>query len=377
MNYRKMGNTNEMISLLGFGCMRLPEYEQEGKWFIDEAKAIAMLQMAYQQGVNYFDSAPYYCHSNSEIVLGKALKEYREKVFLSTKLPLNEVNDKSDFWRLLKKSLLRLDTDYFDFYHFWALNRQTFHNKVLKYNLIEEALEAKKQGLIKHLSFSFHDEPEVIKEIIDQGKHFSSMLVQYNLLDRKNEEMIEYAYKKGLGVVIMGPVGGGRLASPSNSFGQKLTIKTQSTYELAFKFVLSNPYVTCALSGMEDINMVNKNIEVVSDFNCLMKDELETIDEALVNLKKFSDLYCTGCKYCIDCPSNIQIHHLFQLYTYYNVYGLEEYAKIAYDKYYKDNTKGQISNCQECGLCESVCPQKLNIIKELKKVHQVLGEKNA
>lgn len=376
MNYRKMGLTGINISTLGFGCMRLPEFEKDNKWYIDEEKAIEMLRQAYKQGVNYFDTAPYYCHSNSETVLGKAVKAFRGKIYLSTKLPLNEINSSDDFWRLLNDSLKRLDTDYIDFYHFWALNRQTFHEKVLKFRLIEEAMKAKEKGLIKYLSFSFHDDPEVIKEIIDTGKYFSSMLVQYNLLDRKNEKMIEYAFSQGLGIVIMGPVGGGRLASPTNDLGVKLTINAKSTYELAFKFVLSNPYVSCALSGMENIDMVNNNINVVNEFTFLTEQEQQQINQSLTTLQKFSDLYCTGCKYCNQCPSNIQIHHLFKLYTYYNVYGLKEYTRNAYVKYLANPSNGQVNSCIECGLCESVCPQKLSIINELKKVHRVLGEKN-
>lgn len=208
MKYRKMGKTGIEISALGFGCMRLPEYEKDGKWYIDNDLAIPMLRKAYEYGVNYFDTAYYYCHSNSERTLGQAVKPFRDKVYLSTKIPLEEVHSKEDFWGLLKTSLARLDTDYIDFYHFWALNKNRFDEVVLKYGLIDEAMEAKRQGLIRHLSFSFHDDPKVIKYIIDTGKVFSSMLVQYNLLDRKNEEMINYAHDQGLGVVIMGPVGG-------------------------------------------------------------------------------------------------------------------------------------------------------------------------
>jgi predicted aldo/keto reductase-like oxidoreductase len=372
MKYRKMGKTGIEISALGFGCMRLPEYEKDGKWYIDNDLAIPMLRKAYEYGVNYFDTAYYYCHSNSERTLGQAVKPFRYKVYLSTKIPLEEVHSKEDFWGLLKTSLARLDTDYIDFYHFWALNKNRFDEVVLKYGLIDEAMEAKRQGLIRHLSFSFHDDPKVIKYIIDTGKVFSSMLVQYNLLDRKNEEMINYAHDQGLGVVIMGPVGGGRLASPENALGEKLNLGSIATYELAFKFVLSNPNVTCALSGMENLAVLKKNVQVINNFTSLTTEEQANLQQALTELQKFSELYCTGCKYCNGCPQSIKIDQIFGLYTYYNVYGLTDFAKQAYARYLKNQNVGQIETCLECGLCESKCPQKLPIIEDLKKVDRVL-----
>jgi predicted aldo/keto reductase-like oxidoreductase len=269
-------------------------------------------------------------------------------------------------------SLTRLDTDYIDFYHFWALNKKRFDEVVLKHGLIEEAMEAKRQGLIRHLSFSFHDNPEVIKYIIDTGKVFSSMLVQYNLLDRKNEAMIKYAHDQGLGVVIMGPVGGGRLASPENVLGEKLNLGSIATYELAFKFVLSNPYVTCALSGMENMDVLEKNVNVINYFSSLTDIEQTNLQQALTELQKFSELYCTGCKYCNECPQNIKIDQVFGWYTYYNVYGLQEFAKKAYGRYLQNQNAGQIDTCLECGLCESKCPQKLPIIEDIKKVDRIL-----
>jgi len=367
-----MGKTGIEISALGFGCMRLPEYEKDGKWYIDNDLAIPMLRKAYEYGVNYFDTAYYYCHSNSERTLGQAVKPFRDKVYLSTKIPLEEVHSKEDFWGLLKTSLARLDTDYIDFYHFWALNKNRFDEVVLKYGLIDEAMEAKRQGLIRHLSFSFHDDPKVIKYIIDTGKVFSSMLVQYNLLDRKNEEMINYAHDQGLGVVIMGPVGGGRLASPENALGEKLNLGSIATYELAFKFVLSNPNVTCALSGMENLAVLKKNVQVINNFTSLTTEEQANLQQALTELQKFSELYCTGCKYCNGCPQSIKIDQIFGLYTYYNVYGLTDFAKQAYARYLKNQNVGQIETCLECGLCESKCPQKLPIIEDLKKVDRIL-----
>lgn len=376
MNYRKFGNTGEKISALGFGCMRLPEYEKDGKWFVDQDKAAEMLLHAYENGVNYFDTAPYYCHSNSEEAVGKALKGIRDKVMISTKIPVTDCKVTGDYRKFLEKSLAKLDTPYIDFYHFWGINKKSFDEGIIGMHLLEEAQKAKEEGLIRHISFSFHDDAQNIKYIIDtaeeKGIPMETMLVQYNLLDRSNEEMINYAGSKGLGVVAMGPVGGGRLAAPTDLY-TKLTGKPSiATYELAFKFVLGNPYLSCALSGMQNIDMVEKNLAIGSDNTILSKEEWIQLGDAVEQLKKFSELYCTGCSYCQPCPVGINIPHIFNLFTYHNVYGLTDYAKTEMKKY-KEEAGKTIENCKDCGLCEKKCPQKLKIRKELQRVESVLA----
>lgn len=198
MEYREYAKGTK-VSALGFGCMRLPEYEKDGEWHIDEEKAVPLLRKAAELGVNYFDTAPGYCHTNSEITVGRALKPIRDKVYISSKISMDDISCKDDYFRMLEKSLRKLDTPYIDFYHFWGINKGVFDNKILKYDLLSAAQEAKAQGLIKHISFSFHDNPEYIKYIIETAGIMESMLVQYNLLDRSHEEMIAYARKKRAG----------------------------------------------------------------------------------------------------------------------------------------------------------------------------------
>ena len=209
MQYREFGKTGEKISVLGFGCMRLPEYEKDGKWYIDDEKAIPMLQKAVELGINYFDTGCSYCHGNSEITVGKALHHVRDKVLFSTKCPMgDDIKGTGDYRRMLEQSLRQMDTDHIDFYHFWATNKEVFDNKILKFNLLDEARKAKEEGLIRHISFSFHDKPEYIKYMIDTAEILETMLVQYNFLDRSCEEMIAYAVQQGLGVVAMGAADG-------------------------------------------------------------------------------------------------------------------------------------------------------------------------
>ncbi len=375
MQYRAFGNTGVNISTLGFGCMRLPEYQTEdGAWHVDQDKTDAMLMRAYELGVNYFDTALYYCHSNSEIAIGKALKPIRDKVYISTKCPLELVKEPGDFRKTLETSLKKLDTPYVDFYHFWGINQKTFDEKIVPMGLIAEAQKLKEEGLIRHISFSFHDSPEALKHIIDHGEGLESVLLQYNLLDRANEEMIQYAAGKGLGVVVMGPVGGGRLAAPTE-LAAKLGTEAVNTYELAFKFVLGNPGVCCALSGMQTIDMVEQNAKVASLENPMSEEEWRRVGESLENLKKFSELYCTGCGYCQPCPKGINIPRIFQAYTYLNVYGLKELAKNTWNGYLTNEKNPGVTSdaCVNCGYCERKCPQHLKVRELLKKVEGVLS----
>lgn len=377
MNYRKFGNTGEQISALGFGCMRFPEYEKDGKMFVDTDKVDEMLAEAYAQGVNYFDTAPYYCNSNSEAALGHGVKDFRDKILLSTKFPLELAQKPGDYRRQLEKSLKNLGTDHIDFYHFWGMNKDKFDNILMPQDLLKEAAQLKEEGLIRHISFSFHDDPSVIKHIIDTAENYGvpmeSMLVQYNLLDRSNEEMLKYAQSKGLGTVAMGPVGGGRLAAPTELYSKLTGNSSIPTYELAFKFVLGNPDLNCALSGMQTLEMVKANTALASNNNGFSEEEWEKLGAAMEQLKKFSDLYCTGCRYCQPCPAGIEIPNLFNMYTYYNVYGLKDHAQKMFNEYVEKG--GSLHEaCLDCGFCESKCPQHLKIHENLEKVEKIFAK---
>ncbi|MBP3351695.1 MAG: aldo/keto reductase [Lachnospiraceae bacterium] len=374
MNYRKFGNTGEEISALGFGCMRFPELEVDGKKIVDLDKTDEMLAKAYEQGVNYFDTAPYYCNSNSEAALGHGVKAFREKVLLSSKFPTEVAKKPGDFRRQLETTLKRLDTEYLDFYHFWGINKGSYDNIIMKQDLLRDAQLAKEEGLIRHISFSFHDAPEVIKYIIDTSESYGvpmeSMLVQYNLLDRSNEEMLTYAQSKGLGTVAMGPVGGGRLAAPTELYAKLTGGKSVPTYELAFKFVLGNPDLNCALSGMENLDMVMKNTALAAGSTSFSEEEWKKLGDAMEQIKKFSELYCTGCKYCQPCPVGIEIPRIFNMFTYHNVYGLTDHAKHMFKEYVDKGGKLREA-CVNCGMCESKCPQHLKIREELDKVEAI------
>lgn len=375
MIYREFGKTGIKVSTLGFGAMRLPMVEMDGKKYIDEDKAIPVIHRALELGVNYVDTAPYYCDGLSEVTVGKALKGHRDKVYLSTKNPIEDASY-DHFLERLEKSLKKLDTDYIDFYHMWGISLKTFEEKINKPDgPLKAALKAKEQGIIKHLSFSFHDKPENMIKIIDTG-YFETVLCQYNLLDRANERSIEYAHEKGLGTAIMGPVGGGRLGAPSAVIQEMLKGKTKSTAEMALRFVLANQNVSLALSGMSTIEMVEENAAVASIPGVLTLEELKKVEEMLEENKRLSELYCTGCNYCMPCPQGLNIPHIFKLMNYNRVYGLKDYAKEEYSKL-KDigNKTGKPADaCVECGACEAKCPQHLKIINQLKETRAALDD---
>jgi len=368
MKYRDFGNTGIKISALGFGAMRLPEFEKDGKWYIDEEKAIAAFHRAFELGVNYVDTAYFYCHGNSEYTVGKALKGYRDKVSLSTKIPLGHVKESSDYFRILEEQMKKLDVDCIDFYHFHGIGIGAYKDIIQKFDLLNMASKAKQQGLIKHISFSFHDVPSAMKELVDTGA-FESVLCQYNLLDRSNEEAISYAKAKGLGTIVMGPVGGGRLAHPSELFINKLGESAKSTPELAMRFVTSNPDICCALSGMSTIEMVEQNAAIASIEEPLSKEELNKIEQMLAETKELANLYCTGCSYCMPCPMEIKIPDVFQKMINHKVYKLTESAKADFKNFGTNPWFGaHPSKCIECGQCLEKCPQKINIPERLKEV---------
>lgn len=370
MQYRKFGNTGFEISALGFGAMRLPHKNVDGQNVIDEELSIAMMHRAFKAGVNYVDTAFMYCGNLSEVVVGKALKGWRDKVRLSTKLPTGRVKQRDDFRRVLDEQLTKLDTSHIDFYHFHGLDRDQLLKTVLPMKLDEEMSRAKSEGLIRHISFSFHDKPEAMRTIVDSGL-FESVLCQYNLVDRTNEDAIAHAQSKGLGVVVMGPVGGGRLAAPMEDLHGRAS---GGTPRLAIRFVLSNPNVSCALSGMSTMEHVLENVSTASENSSLSDDELRRMDSAIESRKRLVSLYCTGCGYCMPCPHGVNIPVCFECMINHKVYGFTDYAMRRYRAIGDQWLKGKRADaCVECGECEPKCPQKIPVRQKLK---ETAGELN-
>jgi len=385
MKYTKFGNTDANVSRLGFGCMRLPTIELNDKIVVDEDAAISMLRKGYELGINYFDTAYFYHDGQSEVILGKAIKGIRDKVYVSSKSPGSHIKSKDDYRRILEEQLKRLDISYIDFYHFHGINYEAFTDLEEKCGWYKAALKAKDEGFIKHISFSFHteipfstrtkedEESDHMIKLIDTG-NFESVLCQYNVLDQKNKRGMKHAKEKGMGVVVMGPLGGGRISGMPKEKVEKLNIKVSASAELGLRFVASNPNIDIILSGMSSETQVCENAEYVSRITPLSEQEIEGIKTMMDENKKLSDLYCTGCNYCMPCPYDVAIPTIFQQTNYYKIYGIKDYARQSYEEIGSQWLRGKRADaCIECGLCETKCPQRLKIRDQLKESHILLS----
>jgi uncharacterized protein len=368
MQYRSLGKTGLRVSALGFGAMRLP--------FDDPDRCVAILRRAFDHGVNYVDTAYVYGGggNTSESIVGRALGGYRDRVIVVTKVPTWKVESAADYRSLLEEQLGRLGVDTIGVYLFHDLTAERLEQKVLKLGLWEEAQRARDAGLIRHIGFSFHDQPEVMNRIVDTG-FVELVLCQYNLIDRKNQAAMRYAREHGVGVVVMGPVGGGKLGGPSRTVQAMLPSRPVSTPALALRFVLSNPDVSCVLSGMGTEQMVDENVAIASDATQLSGSEIEQIERSAQETARLADLYCTDCKYCMPCPHEVNIPLNFQLMNLHRVYDVTDYARAEYAKigtvpWMSGKRAGE---CTECGECEPKCPQQIPIREQLQETARTLG----
>ncbi len=372
MLYRKFGKTNEEVSILGYGCMRFPVIDNDNKK-INEEEAIKLLRHAIDNGVNYIDTAFPYHGGNSEEFVGKALSDgYREKVHLATKLPSWLINSREDMDKYLDMQLERLNTDSIDFYLLHALDKEIWEN-YLKHDIFDFIKKAKTTGKIKHIGFSFHDKFDVFKEIVD-GYDWEFCLIQYNFMDEYYQAGIEglrYAAKKGMGIAVMEPLRGGRLAN--NVPSDIMEIWTQvdekrSPAQWAMRFVWNHPEVGLLLSGMNEIAQIDENIEGADKAypGTLTEKESATIDRVKEIYQSRMTVDCTYCQYCMPCPTNVDIPAIFDLMNTGHMYNDMENAKKQYTMFIKDENKA--SKCIDCGICENKCPQHIEIRKMLKEV---------
>jgi len=353
------GKTPYRVGRLGFGAMRLPTLP-DGK--VDFELSTPMLRFAIEHGVNFLDSHHFYHNGQSEEAIGKAIKGIpRNKVILQTKIGMYNNYKEKDCWRLLEQALKKMGTDYLDFYFSHSLSMESYlkHNKLFL-RFTDKAIS---RGLVRYRGFSVHDKPENIKEFIKSGE-FSAMLLQYNILDRNNEEIIALAHEKGLGVEVMGPVAGGMLGLPDETILEYSPVKVKSAAELALRFVLGNPNVHVAFSGMSTLSQVKENIETASGTDKFSASDIRKLDAVFEKRKKLLNLYCTGCGYCLPCPNKVNIPRIFRLYNLSGVYGLTGKAK---KDYLAMNPEEKVSSCIECGECEKKCPQKIPVREKLKQ----------
>lgn len=387
MQYRNLGQCGFQVSALGFGTMRFPTddkvNERVGDRFsnnIVEPEAIRMIRYAIDQGVNYIDTAYGYHGGFSEVVTGKALKDgYREKVILATKSPVWLVEKPEDFDKLLDEQLKRLQTDVIDCYMLHSLSRDTWENKVLKHNLVEKGEAARKAGKIRYFGFSFHDNLDTFKEIVDYHDKWDFCQIQYNYMDTENQagtEGLKYAASKGLAVIIMEPLLGGRLANPPREVIDifEATGKKDSPASWALKWLWDQPEVSVVLSGMSNIQQVKENIETANDsgIGLFSKEDFETIAKVRGCFEARATIPCTKCRYCIPCPNNVDIPRNFELYNESIIYDDPQTSRNSYKHFFDEDAKANL--CIGCKVCEEVCPQHIPISEWMPKVHAALTE---
>ncbi len=365
MQKRKINKLNVEVSLLGMGCMRLPMKDGQ----IDDAEAERIIDHAIASGVNYIDTAYPYHNGESEPFVGKVLKKYdRKSLYLATKMPLWQINSLEEARTIFNQQLERLQTEYVDFYLLHALDKARW-DKVVELGILDYLEEERRAGKIKFIGFSFHDEKEVFMEIINHH-NWDFCQIQLNYMDTDHQQGIEgyeEAKKLDIPVVIMEPIKGGTLAVLPEDINAifKEVHPEWSTASWALRFVANHDNIKVVLSGMSTYDQLEDNINTMSSFAPLTEIELSAINKVTAEIKSHTKIGCTWCEYCLPCPFGLDIPRNFDIWNQYSMYGGINKAK---DRYNHMKPEERADMCQQCGACEAVCPQALNIIESLQKV---------
>ncbi|WP_295609012.1 aldo/keto reductase [uncultured Methanobrevibacter sp.] len=374
MQNRLIKKTGDEISPLGFGAMRLPL--KNGK--VDRELARKQIYHAIDNGINFIDTA--YLYGDSETFLGEILQgDYRDKVKLCTKLPAINIRKYEDMENILDEQLKRLQRDSIDYYLIHAVDLKTI-NRLLKRDLLKFISKAKADGKIKHVGFSYHGPKEEFELLVD-GYDWDVVMVQYNYFDdnvQASTEGIEYAASKGIGIFVMEPLKGGILAGKMPSEAEEVFRKAnpnKSNAQWALEWVLNNRNVTCVLSGMNSFEQIDENIAIAEKTTplSLSFEEMETIEYVKRVIRNSLKINCSTCGYCMPCPQGVNIPECMKIYNEKYLFehkGLFNQSFMDYYQYVGGimGNEGNAGKCNGCGKCLRKCPQKLDIIEELKKV---------
>ena len=374
MQYRKDKYGND-ISALGFGCMR---FRRNGPG-IDMAEAEKEILSAIESGVNYFDTA--YIYPGSETALGEILakNQVREKVKIATKLPHYLIKSREGMEKLFGEQLKRLKTDYVDYYLMHMLTDTATWEKQKKLGVLDFLEEKKRSGAIRQIGFSYHGNSDMFCKLVD-AYDWDFCQIQYNYLDEHSQagrRGLQYAHSKGLPVIIMEPLRGGKLVNrlpqdAINAFAEHPVSRTPAQW--AFRWLWNQEEVTCVLSGMNSMEMLQENVQTASDAKIgeMGAEEEAMFQKVVAAINAKLKVGCTGCGYCMPCPKGVDIPGAFAAYNRMasegKFAGLREHFMCSAAR--QDSTAASL--CVGCGKCESHCPQGIPIRQELKNVKKDL-----
>ncbi len=380
MQYRTLVKNAPVVSVLGYGCMRFP-LKGNG---INLELTFKQLKFAYDNGVNYFDTAYLYHGGKSEIILGEFIKKYniRNKVYIADKLPAFLVNKPEQIEKFFKTQIERLGTHYIDYYLMHMLTSVLDWQKLKSLGIINFINEKKKCGVIKHIGFSYHGRPEdFIKILEDYPWDFCQ--IQYNYIDENyqaGKAGLVRAKELGIGVVVMEPLRGGALANQAPDKVKEIFKsykEERSPANWALRFVMNHDGVSTVLSGMNVIDHIKDNINAATStsVNSLNNEELTIIDEVKNVYKQLMKVPCTGCNYCTPCPFGVDIPLIFSDYNskFFFKGGLSGFQYLARHTGVL-NEKSGVDLCTECGKCKKHCPQNIDIPTKLKEAHKALDK---
>lgn len=375
MQYRTFGTNGPEISALGMGCMRLPADPETRT--VDEDAAVAMIRWAIDQGVNYLDTAYGYHGGASEVVVGKALRDgYRDRAAVATKMPCWRVEEAADLDTVFAEQCQRLQVERIDFYLLHALNREWWP-KMKGLGTLEWLQRQRDAGRIGRIGFSFHDQIAVFREIVD-GFDWEFCQIQYNYLNEEYQagtEGLRYAAAKGLPVIAMEPLLGGRLARLPEAVATALaeTAPGVSAVELALNWLWDKPEVTVVLSGMSSQSQVQENVALAdrSAPGMLGDAGRAVVAKAQAVFRDLTPVPCTECGYCMPCPQGVAIPRSFAHFNNAQVFGTVAAARRSYQRMQEEI---RADRCVSCGECEPKCPQGIAIAEWLNQAHAFLSD---
>ena len=368
MKYRTMGKLGIQASAFGLGCMRF-NGPASGDSIIDEQKAVSLIRRAIDGGVTYIDTAYVYLDRTSEVVLGKALQDgYRDRVTIATKMPMEAVKDRASMEALLAEELGKLQTDHIDFYLMHGINKEKWEY-FKSIGAPEFFDDMKKEGKIRYKCFSFHGPYDQFEYILNDWD-WDMVQIQYNFMDIHNQagtKGLELAGSKGIPVVIMEGLLGGRLANaPDNvqALYDRFPVK-RSAVEWAFRWLCNHPEVSVVLSGCNEAEQIDENLRIFDTVEpgIMSAEELQLMDDVRAAYISRTKIGCTGCRYCMPCPNGVNIPGIFSAWNNVSLYNVDPETDWQFRMI--RNNKNGADNCVSCAACEAACPQHLNIIENL------------